>query len=685
MLRKILIGVGVVLLVILTAGGFEAYRLYTGVQQIVGVYVPPHIRTKYDPKGALPTLTGDKRINILLLGTDNDNKGNPKLSQTMMVVTIDPLHKKVGMLSIPRDFWVWIPGVNTYAKIDAALSYGIAGQDGGKGGFAGGVALARTTVETNFKISIDYYAWVGLQGFVNVIKTFHGVVIDASHPIVDDNYPNDMTKGANPFSWTRVYIPPGPQYMDGQTALQYVRSRHADLIGDFGRGARQEQMLLGLRRKLNSMNTLTSIQQLSPLINDLSGFVKSDVGTGQLPAMVSFARSLNPTDIHRIVLSPPNYSSVTTEPDGESAVTPNWSAINPVVAQMFAPVSGSKYKPKIRHKYHPPSTTQVRFRLSKIMAVNTLAPPPKPPSPTPTFSPAPFRGHVYFVSNGNVWTYDGTSTARLTNTRDVSGASVTASGHLLVYARRWSPVVSDIFTLNLQSGQHGQITHDRTTDGIVQDNLWAFNPQISPTGKTILYSSDAYKLMSTMSTPPIDLALYSRNRATGSTTQVTYPAVGAGGDVDPHFNPVNQQQVVYTAYSYRNDESVLSQLTLLDLTTDQTTPLSPYSQNDSQPAWQPWGHRMAYVQSDGNAGSKIFIANFANDQLKTSRAKTVDYGMVSMPTYSPDGRHLAYFKLVGSDFQLWVADLHNGWPTGVRHQMFSMPNLDPASQIVWTW
>jgi Tol biopolymer transport system component len=289
---------------------------------------------------------------------------------------------------------------------------------------------------------------------------------------------------------------------------------------------------------------------------------------------------------------------------------------------------------------------------------------------------------VYFVSNGNVWTYDGTSTARLTNAQNISGESVSADGHLLVYARRWSPVVSDIFSLNLQNGQHGQLTHDRSTDGSVQSNVWAFNPQISPDGKTIIYSSDAYKL--TNPTGNIDLALYARDRATGVTTQVTYPAAGAGGDTDPRFNPVNQNEVVYTAYSYRNDESVSAQLTLLNLATDQTTPLSPYSQNDSQAAWQPWGNRMAYVQDNGNAGSKIFIATYANGHLKTSHAKAVDYGMVAMPAYSPDGKYLAYYKLVGNAFQLWVADLHNGWPTGVRHELFPMPNFDPTSPIVWT-
>ena len=675
LVRKILIAVGVVLLVAVAAAGFEAYRIYSGVQQIVGVYVPHQIYTKYDPKGTLPTLAGKKRINILLLGTDTDSKGNPKLSQTMMVVTIDPVHKRVGMLSIPRDFWVWIPGYNGFAKIDAAMSFGTSGLYRGKGGFAGGVAMARAAVEYNFRIPIDYYAWVGLQGFVNVIQTFHGVVIDASHPIVDDKYPNDMTKGVDPFSWTRVYIPAGPQYMTGSTALQYVRSRHADLIGDFGRGARQEQMLLGLRRRLDSMNTLTSVQDITPLINDLTGYVKSDVGTAQLLQMASFGRTLNPASVHRLVLSPPRYSGLVTESDGESAVRPYWSAIRPAIRRMFSLPSGSARRGRPRRKYVPPTAATVRMRLGRIAGVDTQArAAPIPPS-------APIRGRMYFVSNGNVWMYDGTSTARVTHANGISGESLTANGRRLVYARRWSPVVSDIFARNLRNGRHDRLTSDQATDGVVQDNVWAFNPQISPNGRTIVYSSDAYKL--TNPTGNIDLGLYAWSRMTGSTTQMTYPSPGAGGDTDPRFDPANQNQVLYTDYSYRNDESVSAQLTLLNLTTDMTHPVSPYGQDDSQPAWQPNGRRLAYVQSNGNAGSKIFIARYSHGVLHTANAKAVDYGMVAMPAYSPDARHLAYFKLVGNDFQLWVADLHNGWPTGARRQLLSMPNLDAASPIVW--
>jgi LCP family protein required for cell wall assembly len=676
LLRKILLAVAVVLAILLVAGGVEAYQLYSGVQSIIGVHVY-RIKTKYDPT-SLPTLTGKKRINILLLGTDTDNKGIPKLSQTMMVVTVDPLHGKVGILSIPRDFWVLIPRMNEYHKIDEAMSYGSQGYGGGKGGFAGGVALAVATVESNFHIPIDYYAWVGLQGFVNVVKTFHGVVIPVSHPIVDDSYPNDMTKGVDPFSTTRVYIAPGPQYLDGPTALQYSRSRHADQIGDFGRGARQEQMLLALRRRLDNMGTLTTLTQVNSLIGDLKGYVKSDIGTGQLPAMLTFARGLDPARIHRLVLSPPRYSSITTEPNGQSAVTPYWSAIYPAIRRMFS--TDFHYRIGGKHKkYRPPSAAKVRARLAKIAAVDTQARSPASSPPPPS---APIRGHVYFVSNGNVWTYDGTSTARLTSERNISGESVTGNGRWLVYARRWSPIVSDIFMLNLKKKAHSQITNDRSTDGLVQNNVWAFNPQISPNGETIVYSSDAYKL--TNPTGSLDLALYAYDRGTGTNTQMTFPANGAGGDVDPRFNPIDQRQLVYTSYTYRNNETVASQLTLLNLAADHTTPLSPYSQTDSQPAWQPNGQRMAYVQANGNESYKIFIANYSNGTLQTAGAKAVDYGLVSMPVYSPDARHLAYYKLVGNDFQLWVADLHNGWPTGVRHQLLSMSNFDPTSPIVWT-
>jgi anionic cell wall polymer biosynthesis LytR-Cps2A-Psr (LCP) family protein len=105
----------------------------------------------------------------------------------MILVSIDPNARQVAMVSIPRDFWVPIPGHGT-AKIDVAYE-------------VGGLALARSTVERLFGIGIDYYAWVGLDGFVNIVDALGGVNVTVLHPVLDEMYPDDLnTKPIRLFS-----------------------------------------------------------------------------------------------------------------------------------------------------------------------------------------------------------------------------------------------------------------------------------------------------------------------------------------------------------------------------------------------------------------------------------------------------------------------------------------------------
>ncbi len=596
MLGRILKIVAIVVVLAAVAAGVESYRIYTGIASLVDVRVN-RVHNQYDPKGPLPTLHGTKRINILLLGSDTDRKGIPKLSQTMIVVTIDPVHRTVGIMSIPRDFWVPIPNVYGYHKIDAAMS-------------DGGIPLAIATVEQLFQIPIDYYAWVGLDGFVKIIDTFGGVIIDASHPIVDDSYPNDMSGSKNPFSYTRVYIPAGPQYMSGETALEYVRSRHADLIGDFGRAQRQEQMLLGIRREATTMKVLLN---LPGLVSELQGFVRSDIGQtglGELQQMIDFARHVNPASVKRLVLSPPKYSSVGTAPDGESVVYPNWATITPAVRKMFAPVTSSSQPgttptatPSPTPVSTPPTPSHARNGLQHV----TGAGPQAHPTTAPASTPKSFTGKIYYIRNGNVWAYTPKLTWQVTHSANISDAASYGNGKLLVFSRRWAPAVSDLYSLNLNNHQTRQLTHDRTTDGNVADNVWAFNSVLSPNGQDVIYSSDRYKL--TNAAGQIDLALYEYNMHTGQSVQLTTPDLGAGGDADPRFDPANPNLVLYTDYYYLPNEAVASQLTLLNVATDTTYPVSPRDQANLEPAWQPGGRNVAYVRSNG-LSTQLFIAPF---------------------------------------------------------------------------
>jgi LCP family protein required for cell wall assembly len=342
--RRLLPVVIVFGLIFLLLAGIASYSYFTfagPLSQIVG-------QDASCAKNGNSVHTG--RINILLLGSDNDEKfqGQP-LAQTDIVVTIDPAAKTVGMLSIPRDFFLNVPGYGMH-KLDEAYSLG-------------GVTLSCLTIEQDFGIPLNYYAWVGLDGFINVINTMGGVDVDVTHAIVDDNYPNDINNKSDPYALQRLYIAPGPQHLDGQQALEYVRSRHADLVGDFGRSARQQQVLLALKNKLNNSSIFS---KLPTIANELKGSVKTDMQLSDVLQVMNFARGLNTNNIQRLVLGPP-YSTAGTAPGdsgtdaGVSVVLPNCSKIITALQQLFGqsiqPVCNIQGNPGVSLRIHSPDTT----------------------------------------------------------------------------------------------------------------------------------------------------------------------------------------------------------------------------------------------------------------------------------------------------------------------------------------
>ncbi|HEU5377939.1 MAG TPA: LCP family protein [Ktedonobacteraceae bacterium] len=354
-------------LLVLGGTGFWYYEAnFAGaVNNIVGQNVQ-RAKDEGDPNANLTNgiLTGP-RVNILLLGSDTDQKfqGN-YIAQTDIVVTIDPNSKTVGMLSIPRDFYINVPGYGLH-KLDEA--YGL-----------GGVDLSRRTIEQDFGIPINYYAWVGLDGFIKVINTVSGVDVDVQHPIVDDNYPDDVGANANdPYALKRLYLAPGPQHLDGPTALEYVRSRHADLVGDFGRSVRQQQVLGALKSKLVNPDIFG---KLSDIAKDLNGYVKTDMQLPDVLKLMNFARSLDPNKIAKLTLGPP-YSSTGKSPSGADVVIPNCDRIIPAISQMLQ--LGNRAVCNIGYDSNNPS-----------VATSTGA-------PTPLSSPGPVPG-ADFQNLGNM-------------------------------------------------------------------------------------------------------------------------------------------------------------------------------------------------------------------------------------------------------------------------------------------
>jgi len=268
------------------------------------------------PAATPPPLDSKQRVNILLLGSDNDQKfaQDAVLSQTMIVVSIDPAKRQVTLLSLPRDLWVAIPG-HARAKIDLAYA-------------EGGAPLARATVERAFRIPIHYYAWIGLNGLVKVVDRLGGVDVDVLHPVLDDNYPNDFSNSG--YGTERVYLAAGPQHLDGRHTLQYVRSRHGDLLSDFGRSVRQQQVLLAMQQRTAGMDLVTALPSSA---RDLTGRVKTDLDLVRLTQLMLFMRGLRAGDVRQAFITP--FVRDAVSPDGQQILTADWPAVNAYLRQLF--------------------------------------------------------------------------------------------------------------------------------------------------------------------------------------------------------------------------------------------------------------------------------------------------------------------------------------------------------------
>lgn len=200
--------------------------------------LPPPIQL---PESDLPPAwDGASRINVLVIGLDYRDwiagEGAPR-SDTMIVLTIDPLAKTAGMISIPRDMWVNIPGFG-YSRINTAYSSGEGNRLPG-----GGPELARKTVEQFLGVPIQYYAQIDFYTFVEFINLIGGIEIY-----------NDQDLRLDPVGGGKDKIRMtccGMRPMDGDKALAYVRYRK-DKEGDVARANRQQKVILAIRDKVLS-------------------------------------------------------------------------------------------------------------------------------------------------------------------------------------------------------------------------------------------------------------------------------------------------------------------------------------------------------------------------------------------------------------------------------------------------
>ncbi len=269
------------------------------------------------------------RINVLIMGLDyrdwEDDPDAPSRTDTMMLLTVDPVTYTAGMLSIPRDLWVNVPGYGQN-KINTAYFLGQANRlpEGGPG-------LAVKTVEEFLGIDIQYWAQVDFTAFVQFIDYIGGVKIDVKEPLKLELIGQEKKEKLQPGTYT----------LDGARALAYARNRK-DGDGDFSRAKRQQEVVLAIRDQMLRRDVQKIFLSNPQGIWDLfSEGIKTNVPFDDAFKLGILALRINPAQINQWVISPPDYVTLATSPDGLSILKPITQNIRILRDQIFTPVGQS--------------------------------------------------------------------------------------------------------------------------------------------------------------------------------------------------------------------------------------------------------------------------------------------------------------------------------------------------------
>jgi LCP family protein required for cell wall assembly len=176
-------------------------------------------------------------LDLLVLGVDaRPGEGYVTRTDSIMVLGVQPRRARLNLLSLPRDLFINVPGYSASQRINTINVLGEMDEAGT------GPDLLAASIEQSFGVGPDRYVRLNFDAFVGVVDAVGGLRINVPKAIVDYQYPTAD------YGTMTVRFEAGWQRMDGETALIYARTRHAD--DDYGRAERQQQVVTALARKL---------------------------------------------------------------------------------------------------------------------------------------------------------------------------------------------------------------------------------------------------------------------------------------------------------------------------------------------------------------------------------------------------------------------------------------------------
>lgn len=263
---------------------------------------------------------GDGRVNILLLGKGGSGHEGEDLTDTLMIASIDPVHKEAALLSIPRDLYVnsahgYTKINSVYANAKLAVLNGQETNDQKNRAESSGLEAVSKVVEDHMGVPVHYYVIIDFKGFERAINEVGGIQVKSDEAIYENMIINGRSYVLN--------VKEGNQKMDGKKALAFSRSRMSSTRGDFARGDRQRSVLLGLKDKVLSGGTFSNPKKVSGLIDAFGNNMRANLDTGEVMRLYELGNEIPQSKIQSISLASENDSYVRTAMlGGQSVVVP---------------------------------------------------------------------------------------------------------------------------------------------------------------------------------------------------------------------------------------------------------------------------------------------------------------------------------------------------------------------------
>ncbi|MCS6834465.1 MAG: LCP family protein [Anaerolineae bacterium] len=274
---------------------------------------------------ALKPWDGVSRFTMVLAGLDRrpGESGLAHRTDTLMLLSLDPASNSMGILSIPRDLYVQVPGFSSLQRINTPMVYGESREPGY------GPRLLMQTVQLNLGMRVNDYLVLDFQAFIDIVNILGGVEINNPTTINDRLYP-DMNYGYDPF-----FLPAGKHFLNGYDALRYARTRHGD--SDINRAQRQQQTLFAIRDRILNLEMLPSlILQAPALWQSFRANVYTGLSLEQVIQLGLYVKDIPAENIKTGVISFEYLQSYTT-PDGASVLVPNRARLGDLMVSVFGP------------------------------------------------------------------------------------------------------------------------------------------------------------------------------------------------------------------------------------------------------------------------------------------------------------------------------------------------------------